>query len=800
MTSHRIVWSPQPGPQKALIDCPLTEIFFGGARGGGKTDGILGKFGIKAELYGNAFNGVFFRKEMPQQDDLVERGKEIYVPLGATWHEQKKMFVFARGGRIRFRPLENLADAEKYQGQNLTDAAVEEVGNYESSGPIDRLFGALRSAAGVPVQLILSGNPGGPGHVWIKTRYIDPAPLGMKILSRRLPNGEDHRFVYIPSKVQQNRELLHRDPGYINRLYLVGSDTLVKAWLEGDWNVVEGAFFDCWSTARHVVKPFAIPAHWTRIRSMDWGSARPFSVGWWAVASEDTSALNALGESMVIPRGCMVYYRAWYGASGPNVGLKMTAEEVGRGIVSRETEAMNDAVIDPSTFSEDGGPSIRERIYQGSGQKILFRRADNARVPRLGHIGGWDQVRARMKGDVDGRPMMVVFSTCTDFIRTVPVLQHDRSNPEDVDSDGEDHCFSKGTLVNTGNGVCSFEQLLGTSWQVYSSDGKLHAYRNVRLVKRAAKIVSLLFSDGSEVKCTPEHKFLTISGWTEARHLSGLSLQPAKNSEASDITFAASIFRGMVAGCIARCGGILTGLFRRAFTSTTKTKCGRITPQRTYSALAPASIRMSISRQSEQNNHGRLSLVSGIVQQLGTVAKKAANGIANIIKNISGIGRSLLSLSSAYSARWSSWAIPDTGFAPMPVGLPFAGSPESITSSGNVSFVAAGSEPTNTQKSERAHRPAKGFSADARELVCLSVSDAGIDDVYCLTVPETGNFVLANGAIVANCADQMRYAFMTRPYISTAPSTEPIRGTAEMTMAEAWAKARPKVRGIDSRI
>src|SRR5688572_20070027 len=108
-----VVWRPQAGPQKALIDCPLAEILYGGARGGGKTDGVLGKYAIKAKQYGTGFNAVFFRKEMPQQDDLIERAKSIYMPVGARWREQDKRFDFPDGGRVRFRPLESVQDAEK---------------------------------------------------------------------------------------------------------------------------------------------------------------------------------------------------------------------------------------------------------------------------------------------------------------------------------------------------------------------------------------------------------------------------------------------------------------------------------------------------------------------------------------------------------------------------------------------------------------------------------------------------------------------------------------------------------------
>jgi hypothetical protein len=360
-------------------------------------------------------------------DDAIERSTEIYGPLGAKWSDQKKTWRFPWGGRLRFRPLERVEDAEKYQGQNLTDACVEEAGQYPDSRPIDRVNGVLRSAHGVPTQLLLTGNPGGPGQSWIKQRYIDPAPLGMKVLIRTLPNGKEHRFVFIPSKVENNRILLQSDPDYINRLYLVGSNELVNAWLKGDWDAIEGAFFPEFSTAKHVIAPMALPSHWTRFRAMDWGSAKPFSVGWYAVSD---------GELSQFPRGALIKYREWYGMKEgqPNVGLKLTAEEVGRGIKGLEllNEKVTIGVLDPSAFAEDGGPSIASRLG------ITFRRADNKRVATAGALGGWDQLRARLKG-LDGKPMLYFFSTCVHTIRTLPALQHDAMRAEDVDTDGEDH-------------------------------------------------------------------------------------------------------------------------------------------------------------------------------------------------------------------------------------------------------------------------------------------------------------------------------------------------------------------------
>jgi hypothetical protein len=252
------------------------------------------------------------------------------------------------------------------------------------------------------------------------------------LILRTLPNGKEHKFVFIPSKVENNRILLQNDPDYINRLYLVGSQELVDAWLKGDWDAIEGAYFPEFSTALHVVPPMVLPAHWTRFRAMDWGSAKPFSVGWYAVSD---------GELRQFPRGALIKYREWYGIAKdskgdfiPNVGLKLTAEEVGKGIKDREAEGekISYGVLDPAAFSEDGGPSIASRLG------VIFRRADNKRVAQNGALGGWDQLRARLKGE-ERKPMLYFFSTCTHTIRTLPALQHDPTRAEDVDTDGEDH-------------------------------------------------------------------------------------------------------------------------------------------------------------------------------------------------------------------------------------------------------------------------------------------------------------------------------------------------------------------------
>lgn len=448
-TQHDLIWSPQAGPQEALIHCTVDEIFFGGARGGGKTDAAVGSAIIRGERWGDKHHAIFFRRELTQLDAVIHRAKEIAKPIGWDYKEGTKTLVSPSGATIKFRHLERDSDAEKYQGWSVQQVIIEEMGNFPDFKPLMKLKGILRSPHGIPCQFLGTGNPGGPGHVWVKRRYIDPAPAGWKIIRHTDKNGHASERVYIPSRVTDNKILMQNDPKYIARLAQTGSEQLVRAWLEGDFNIVDGAFFDEWSDEKHVIKTSAVPDHWTIFRSGDWGSARPFAFHWMAVASEPW--LSRCGK--LIPRGAVVVFREHYGIkidpeTGdflPNQGVKLYAEEVGRQLAAMEKDLppIMYGVIDPAAHSSDGGPSIAERIYRGSAGKVMFRRADNTRVAARGAMGGWDQLRARLKGEDIGdgkvRPMVYFMDCCVHAIRTLPMLQHDADNIEDVDSEGEDH-------------------------------------------------------------------------------------------------------------------------------------------------------------------------------------------------------------------------------------------------------------------------------------------------------------------------------------------------------------------------
>jgi hypothetical protein len=327
-TGFTEIWQPQPGPQSlAVAACFVGELLFGGARGGGKSDFLLGDFLQDVHL-GPIWRGIIFRRSYPELEELITRAKEIYLPLGAQYKVADKTFVFPSGATLKMRHIESEADADLYQGHQYTWIGWDELGNWANLNAYNKLKACLRSAHGVANKRIrASANPGGIGHHAVKNYFIDPAPTGMQLIQNIDEDGTITTRMFIPSRVYDNKILMQNDPGYISRLREIGSPELVKAWLSGDWNVITGAYFPEFSTEKHVLRPFEIPSYWMRFRSMDWGSASPFSVHWHAVSDG-----HLLEDGRYIPQGAVVTYRELYGCvpGKVNVGIRWPAARVAR--------------------------------------------------------------------------------------------------------------------------------------------------------------------------------------------------------------------------------------------------------------------------------------------------------------------------------------------------------------------------------------------------------------------------------------------------------------------------------------
>ena len=431
--------------QSFAFNSKATEILYGGAAGGGKSHLMRVKAIALCTAIPNLQVYLFRRTSV----DLVLNhmaSANGFPAMLADWlasgwvkyNGSERKFYFWNGSTIHLCHCEHEKNRFNYQGAEIHVLLIDELTHFT-----EVIYRFLRARARlgefaqtIPRQyrdklpLVLSGaNPGGIGHTFVKKTFIDPqSPL--EIVRQSDEEGGMLRQ-YIPARLDDNPSL---DADYAKKLSGLGSPELVKAMRDGDWDVVAGAFFSSFERSIHVVKPFIIPTHWTRIRGYDWGRASPFACVWAAV-SDGTVTIGHNQEDLTIPRGALVFYREWYGMkeNTPNVGLLMTDADVAHGIVKRsrnETYTLGCSVADPSIFNVVTGESIAETFRKNG---VTFTKADNSRV------AGWAQIHQRLAGNDEGVPMIYFFETMRHTIRTLPLLQHDDSRLEDLDTDQEDH-------------------------------------------------------------------------------------------------------------------------------------------------------------------------------------------------------------------------------------------------------------------------------------------------------------------------------------------------------------------------
>lgn len=441
-----VIWQPNSKPQALFLSCPYPELLFGGARGPGKTDSLLMAFlQYVGRGYGPDWKGIIFRQTYKQLEEIVAKTRRFYPAIvpGCIFRSGAMEWIFPGGESLKLRHARRPADMENYQGHEYPFVGFDELCNLPLQDTYEKAKGFCRSSnPKVPKMIRATANPLGPGHLWVKRYFIDPAPPLTPIVS-----SYGSKRVFIPATIYDNRHLVDADPEYLRRLESISDDSLRRAWLEGDWNVVAGSFFgDVW-TSRNVLRPFRIPSSWYCFRSFDWGSARPFAVCWWAISDGSQAP-----DGNFYPRGALINFAEWYGARRgqdgqviPNEGLRISSREVARGIMEREKvmqEKMgiyiNPGPADPAIYARQDGPSVAENM-QAEG--VSWVPADNTRIT------GWQQLRERIWGECDDKaqkpfdnvPQLYVFSTCTEIIRTLPAAPHDEHIPDDIDTQYEDH-------------------------------------------------------------------------------------------------------------------------------------------------------------------------------------------------------------------------------------------------------------------------------------------------------------------------------------------------------------------------
>lgn len=442
--------------QGLVLHSKATEILYGGAAGGGKSHMSR----VLSILWALEIAGIqiyFFRR---LYDDLIKNHIEGPTGFRSMLHPwlnnrhpkspligQKLCEVvegeirFWNGSKIFLCHLQHQKDLTKYYGPEFHVLIIEEATQFT-----EYMVRFLRSRMRIPTSLkipdkylkpreewadpnvasyyfpraIYTSNPGGVGHSYFKRGFMDKRKQLEYFIAPESDGG--HVRQYIPAKLTDNNSVNREE----YRKSLKGlPPNLVNAMLEGDWNAVIGAFFPEIDTDKHLIKPFSIPHHWTRIMSMDWGACGegdPFSIGWWAVSD---------GTIPLYPRNSIICHKTWYGKGLP----KVTATQVAEGILRREQNDVKPIlrVVGGDVDEKKGhGESLFE-IFANNG--VIFNKADKRRQPS--HL----QMRERLVGK-DDKPMIYWFNTFAHELETISNLQHDPNDVNDC-TDHEDHIYEQ---------------------------------------------------------------------------------------------------------------------------------------------------------------------------------------------------------------------------------------------------------------------------------------------------------------------------------------------------------------------
>lgn len=429
-----------PTPKQRLFHASCAdEVLFGGAAGGGKSKAIVMDALFRCLRYPRTHAYVFRRTYGELEDTVIREARSSIPDALGKYNAMRHEITLPNGSVIHFRHCAHLMDMYNYKGVEIQWLYFDELTSFESE-IYDFLKTRLRARKklGVHPCVRSSSNPGDIGHGWVKKMFVDAAPplqlFSREIVSSATGKRKTYRLQFIPSLVTDNP--------YIGEDYLfqleAKPEALRNALLHGNWNAFEGQVFTEWQNDpahyvdrlhTHVIAPFDIPAWWPRYMSFDHGYARPFSVGWWAIG----------------PDGVAYRYREWYGCEPgrPNTGLRLTPRQIAEGILEREEEERRenlriDRIADPAIFDRSRGDSVAQLMEPIGGRPgVYFRPGEHNR------LSGKMELHERLRFDASGRPKLYVFSTCRDFIRTVPALPYSLRTVEDVDSDAEDHIYDE---------------------------------------------------------------------------------------------------------------------------------------------------------------------------------------------------------------------------------------------------------------------------------------------------------------------------------------------------------------------
>jgi hypothetical protein len=437
----KLKWKAQAKQLRFLRACGLSHPFdggipkkpvakiigYGGAAGGGKSDALL----MAAIIYCFTYNRAkvaYFRRHFTQLEgpgSAIMRSEEILAGI-AKYNAQKRRWTFPNGSIIQFAYLDSDEDVHNYHSQQLDVIMFDEASQF-SWYQVSYMQSRIRSVKGYPTFTAMATNPGGPGAAWFKSNFVKAGPPEIPVDVEVEP-GRFRTHIFIPATLADNAILERMDPEYRKNLENL-PEHLRRQLLDGDWDTAEGAAFPEFRQNVHVIPPFAIPEEWLRFRSLDWGYAKPYCVGWYAVDHD----------------GRLYKYRELYGWGGrDDVGSKEDPEDVAEKIIQLEAgEKISYAVADSAIFGgrQDNFPTVAEQFATAFGSRAThwqpITKGSGSR------IAGKLEIHHRLKYSDTEEPMLLFFNNCRHTVRTFPnMMLHDR-NPEDMDSDLEDHAVDE---------------------------------------------------------------------------------------------------------------------------------------------------------------------------------------------------------------------------------------------------------------------------------------------------------------------------------------------------------------------
>jgi hypothetical protein len=184
---------------------------------------------------------------------------------------------------------------------------------------------------------------------------------------------------------------------------------------------------------KHIIADWLPPKQWKCYRALDWGSARPFSVGFWTISDG-----NKAPDGKFYPRGAKIRFREWYGIKDnePNVGLRLNARQVAKGILEIEEQLAKQGIrvdmgpADNQIWARENDKSVADDMYDAG---VKWETSNKDRIQ------GWNQLRYLFSPDDEDAPLIYVQRSCRHWVRTFPQLQRDEKNWDDIETDDEDH-------------------------------------------------------------------------------------------------------------------------------------------------------------------------------------------------------------------------------------------------------------------------------------------------------------------------------------------------------------------------